>query len=257
MFSASQVMPALTAEVFETLTGDPLLNDFTLIGGTALSLHIAHRISEDLDFITTERSLPREKIQQLIAKFQRSGDTPEQLRNEIAEIEFLTAGKDIDDYSQTWQVKRGIKLTFFTAEAHHEIILGKTGSKHGFTIASLEQTAQLKALVASSRSKSRDWIDLYLLERDHHFGIAEWKKAYDLVGYSDTHLEIAFKRITSGKTDPNDEKFHELLLDPPPLEEITKHFVQVIGEFNKHRLSEKASLENIKGSSRPTLKKSQ
>ena len=50
--SATEVMPPATAKIFEEIRKNPLLSPFILIGGTALSLHIGHRVSEDLDFIT-------------------------------------------------------------------------------------------------------------------------------------------------------------------------------------------------------------
>ncbi len=34
---------------------EPLLNDFTLVGGTALALYFGHRISEDVDLFTWEK----------------------------------------------------------------------------------------------------------------------------------------------------------------------------------------------------------
>lgn len=47
-------MPPQTVKVFEALaTGKYLkrvLGQFVLVGGTALSIHIKHRLSEDLDF---------------------------------------------------------------------------------------------------------------------------------------------------------------------------------------------------------------
>jgi len=41
---------------------DNLLKGFVLIGGTALALHIQHRLSEDLDFACVGAKLPRERI---------------------------------------------------------------------------------------------------------------------------------------------------------------------------------------------------
>ena len=48
-----------TAGVWAALEGHPLLKGFILIGGTALTLRIGHRVSEDLGFAyTAPRSLP-------------------------------------------------------------------------------------------------------------------------------------------------------------------------------------------------------
>ena len=48
-----------TRRVWEFLSAQPALGGFILIGGTALTMHIGHRISEDLDFITVAHKLPR------------------------------------------------------------------------------------------------------------------------------------------------------------------------------------------------------
>ena len=43
-----------TLELLKTLMNDPMLARFFLVGGTALALHIGHRISIDLDLFSTE-----------------------------------------------------------------------------------------------------------------------------------------------------------------------------------------------------------
>ncbi len=47
-----------TRSVWERLAGDHALGGVVLIGGSALTMHIAHRISEDLDFIIHSAKLP-------------------------------------------------------------------------------------------------------------------------------------------------------------------------------------------------------
>lgn len=42
-----------TLELLNKLIAEPLLKDFFLVGGTALSLQIGHRMSIDLDLFTT------------------------------------------------------------------------------------------------------------------------------------------------------------------------------------------------------------
>jgi len=62
MKDPSSVMPPDTAVMFTLLQASKFLNDFVLIGGTALALHIGHRRSEDLDFITPHLRLPRQVL---------------------------------------------------------------------------------------------------------------------------------------------------------------------------------------------------
>lgn len=44
-----------TLDVLRLTMSQPLLNNFTLVGGTALALHLGHRISEDIDLFTWQR----------------------------------------------------------------------------------------------------------------------------------------------------------------------------------------------------------
>lgn len=41
-----------TLDVLKLTMAEPLLNNFTLVGGTALALHFGHRISEDIDLFS-------------------------------------------------------------------------------------------------------------------------------------------------------------------------------------------------------------
>lgn len=53
MLHTETVTPTTLDLIFE-LQRDPFFNDFYLVGGTALSLQIGHRISMDIDFFTRE-----------------------------------------------------------------------------------------------------------------------------------------------------------------------------------------------------------
>ena len=53
MLQTQTVYPE-TLGILKALMQEPLLNDFYLVGGTALSLQIGHRISVDIDLFTNE-----------------------------------------------------------------------------------------------------------------------------------------------------------------------------------------------------------
>ncbi|MFN9512348.1 MAG: nucleotidyl transferase AbiEii/AbiGii toxin family protein, partial [Akkermansiaceae bacterium] len=184
--AAEEVMPANTARLFQEIRDSPLLGSFTLIGGTALSLHIGHRLSEDLDFITLLPKLPRAALKELERLLERSGHIITHQVNLDAYDDFQTAGLELADSQQDWMVDGAVKLTFFSAEPQHAKLLNQSQAgietEPLFKIASFQELCQLKATVTASRSKSRDWLDLYLLERDYQFGMADWKKAFDLAG---------------------------------------------------------------------------
>ncbi len=231
-----KVMPAPTAWLFEKIQANPLTSPFILIGGTALSLHIEHRISEDLDFITLLPKLPRAALNELQKQLEANGHQIEHRVNPGAYDDFQISGLDLADHQQDWIVD-GVKMTFFSAEPPHAKILTQTQSKQkvelGFKIASLQELCQLKATVTASRSKSRDWLDLFILERDHQFGVSEWKEAFDQAGLTSMHFDIALNRMCKGKLDDEDEGYSTLLPNPPTIKEMQTKFGSLRSEYEK------------------------
>lgn len=238
-----KVMPAPTAWLFEKIQTNPLTSPFILIGGTALSMHIEHRISEDLDFITLLPKLPRAALNELQKELEATGHQITRNINPGAYEDFQISGLDLEDHQQDWIVD-GVKMTFFSAKPPHSKLLTQTQSKQkavpGFKIASLHELCQLKATVTASRSRSRDWLDLFILERDHQFGVAEWKKGFDQAGLTSMHFEIALNRMCFGKIDEGDEGYSTLLPNPPTIEEMQERFASL---RQKYEMAE--SLEQV------------
>jgi len=229
MKNPADVMPAATARLFTQLDAEPLLDSFTLIGGTALALHIGHRKSEDLDYITLLPKLPRAALLALTQKLEKSGHTVIQNDRPESFDDFDIAGMDLKDHSQSFLIGGEVKTTFFTADSHDAKIFGSNPAAAenkgpGPGLATLEQLSQLKAIVVAGRSKSRDWLDLYFLEKNHGFGLAQWRQAYLKAGLTDSHLETALNRICSGVVAVDDEGFDTLLPNPPTVKEISNHF---------------------------------
>lgn len=54
-----------TLELIEKLQSDIMLQDFILVGGTALSLQIGHRLSIDIDFFSKEEFDPQELLEHI------------------------------------------------------------------------------------------------------------------------------------------------------------------------------------------------
>ena len=95
MKNPTEVMPAATARLFLQFDAEPRIACFTLIGGTALALHIGHRKSEDLDYITLLPKLPRAALLAFTQKLEESGHTV--IPNDSPESfdDFENAGMDM------------------------------------------------------------------------------------------------------------------------------------------------------------------
>lgn len=145
---------------------DHLLDDFLLIGGTALAMRIGHRSSEDLDFAIGAARLPAKKIRTLLGRLAQAGFDIVDVTNPGARDDFENDGLEIENYQQDWLVG-DTKLTFFTyGNNEHE---QKTISEscfdvfEGIKIASIDTIAKTKCLAVTRRTKSRDLFDIYHL----------------------------------------------------------------------------------------------
>jgi len=220
-------MPSATAHLFHLLNVEPEISDFYLIGGTALALYLGHRLSEDLDFITKSPTLPRERIDRVIARLRDHNLDVQRNDSDAAYDDFRAAGMALHDYSQNFIVAGACKLTFFAADEHHRKLLTSGLRQAGPTVASLSELRDLKAIVCASRSSSRDWLDLYTLAQRNELDLSRWKSAFAKAGLTPQHFETALTRIREGSLPSTDPGFASLLPNPPAIPEITSLLMQV------------------------------
>jgi hypothetical protein len=208
-----------TARLWLWLKDQPALAGLTLVGGTALALHLRHRISEDLDFVTTHPKLPVSQIAALRRLALESGFSWTENDDPSAIDEFATAGMELRDYQQDYVVNGTVKLTFFTADEALSRLLVDSRDQ----VASLAVLFDSKAILTASRSRSRDWLDLYLLMSRHGFTSQDYLLAFEKAGIP-AHWEYSLNRISSGRLPAHDPGYSHLLASPPSLEEIVAHF---------------------------------
>ena len=125
------------------IDGCNFLDDYVLVGGTALALHLCHRKSEDLDFFTFDDSFNKENIFKYIKTF----DDKEILNQTDEQVDVLL---------------NGVKVAFFNAKW----TFLKPAKKEQFNLASLESIAAMKVNVLFLRAKYRDYYDLYFLAQN-------------------------------------------------------------------------------------------
>ena len=144
-------MPQNTALVFEKLSKMTFIKSYTLVGGTALSVQIKHRLSEDLDFIYDGEELNIYNIKRNIEK-----NFPD---NRIIRID----GKYQIDY-----LIEGTKVTFFSTAA----ITVPFGVKEysfrfdNINIATVDIIAVLKLGAIAQRNTIRDYYDIYYISKN-------------------------------------------------------------------------------------------
>ncbi|HRI14662.1 MAG TPA: nucleotidyl transferase AbiEii/AbiGii toxin family protein [Verrucomicrobiota bacterium] len=218
------MLPPETLRLWDFFHGESLLRGFVLIGGTALALHLRHRISEDLDFIHPGPRLPREPLLAAVRNGIQQGWKFEANDNPLAVDEFTLAGEDIHDFQQDFRVNGATRVTFFAPE--QEILrVVATDPQAPMRVASVDELFKTKCLVTARRSKTRDWLDLYLLLRDHGYSLLDYRAAFLAAGIG-SQYESGLQRMCHGIPQRNDEGYEHLLPSPPSLEQMRKFFQQ-------------------------------
>ncbi len=142
----------------------PLLSkfkkEFYMVGGTAIALHIGHRLSIDFDLFKSGSVNPKK----IIDTFKKNKETI-----------IVTLNRD----GQLNLVCRNVKFTFFNFEYEipHPIEIEKK-----IQIPTLLDLAAMKAFALSRRSKWKDYVDLYFILKIHYNINEISKKAEDIFG---------------------------------------------------------------------------
>jgi hypothetical protein len=156
-------MPLATSAVFELLAKDKNLTDFILVGGTALSLQLSHRLSEDLDFWLPANKLDKAILNQTLNKLKEAGMMQSLATPSSKITEARINGFDLLALAQD-HVVNGVKVTFFARnELQDQMFAGMPQLKEpgiSFSIMSEVGIFAMKSWLITQRVKSRDLFDL-------------------------------------------------------------------------------------------------
>jgi Nucleotidyl transferase AbiEii toxin, Type IV TA system len=222
-------LPEATKALWAKLKNETALTGALLVGGTALSIRIGHRQSEDLDFSFPTEKLPGGNLRSLLRIF------PDWKPNDNAAAydEFLNAGMSLHDYLRDFISEHGVKITFF-AEDRSVWPLIRASSKPGPKLATIREIFALKSLVCAKRSSSRDWLDLYVLMKGHRFTMHDVESAFRKADRL-ANFDIAINRLLSGITDATDAGFHSLLPNPPSVGELAEFFREACDNYMREK----------------------
>lgn len=135
-------------ELLKSLQKVNELDDFYLVGGTALALKFGHRISIDLDFFTNNEFDTNNLLMVLSNQFT---------------IAVLAQSKN----SITLDIK-GVKVDFIR---HNYPLLNQIELESGIKMASMADIGAMKINSVLNRGSKKDFFDIY--ELMHHFQIEE------------------------------------------------------------------------------------
>ena len=131
-----------TKEVLIELSHAKDMQDYTFVGGSALSCYLNHRLSEDLDFFTWNDTADIENLLPI-------------LNNDFLKIINRSS-------QQTDLLYKGVKITFFSNK-WDRLKLSRLPFAGFIQIASLELLAIMKVNTLFLRAKYRDYYDLYCI----------------------------------------------------------------------------------------------
>ena len=144
---SDKTVSAATLELIRDLQSDIPLKDFVLVGGTALSLQLGHRISVDIDFFTRNQFHNQELLEFLEKKYG-------------FQMQYM--------HSNTLKgIINGVFVDFLT---HDYSMVAEPLIKDGIILASLEDIAAMKVnAITGNGTRVKDFIDIYFLLKRYSF----------------------------------------------------------------------------------------
>lgn len=221
-----------TAKAWEVFKEHPLLAGFILIGGTALTMHVGHRVSEDLDFACIDRDqLPRQRLHEIVRDLSRRGHRLELNQNPLAIDDFIDTGLELDNDQQDFIFDGSVKVSFVCYDPPmDQLLMGDQGDP--LRVATLTEAFETKALVCSERSKSRDWLDLYVLMTSHGYTMRMMYEMYKRIDMPHA-FSNAKMRMRSCRVDASDEGYAGLMTPSPSLVDIRDFFNVELDDVEK------------------------
>jgi hypothetical protein len=136
-----------TLELIEALQADNILQGFLLVGGTALSLQIGHRISIDIDFFTQDDFDTRELLEYLEQTY-------------AFQLQYM--------HKNT--LKGIISGVFVDLLRHNYKLIDNPLTIENIKMASIKDIAAMKLnAIAGNGTRAKDFIDIYFLLKRHSF----------------------------------------------------------------------------------------
>lgn len=207
-----------TSEVFERITRLNCIRPFVLVGGTALSLQINKRQSEDLDFMCWKKSA-KDKSEVPIPAINRELET-------IGRVDSMEIGSfDFVEF-----VVEGVKLSFYAAPRKQIPSMQVIPFMNNLQLADIKSIGAMKMEAMLRRSKFRDYYDIYSI-------LNEGADIQEMINMALEHSGHLLKRknllaiLTDGERFRKDKAFMQL----NPVYDVTPYDIQ---EYIKQKLLE-------------------
>lgn len=207
-----------TGQVFEAISKLECIKPFTLVGGTALSLQIEKRQSEDLDFmkwLTKRNEKPEVNWPSIKSELESIGIIKDY---EVGGFDFVSFNFE------------GVKLSFYAAPRKAISSMKRIPYLNNMYLSDMESIGAMKMEAMLRRAKFRDYYDIYSILKE---GGNLNKMILAALEHSDHKLRTRglLNMLTTGKNFIREKGFEELL----PVYDVTAYDIQ---EFIKKKLLE-------------------
>lgn len=207
-----------TSEVFEEISRLECIKPFVLVGGTALSLQLNLRQSDDLDFMRWKQS-PKDKLEVGISNIKHELES-------IGKIDEM----DIGDFNFVEFVIKGVKLSFYAAPRKKIPSMQVIPYLNNLQLADIKSIGAMKMEAMLRRSKFRDYYDIYSILKQ---GV-DFNEMIELALEHSGHLlkrKNLLAMLTNGERFRKDKSFLAL----NPVYDVTAYDIQ---EYLKEKLLE-------------------
>ena len=197
-----------TQRIFESVAVLECIKPYILVGGTALSLQICTRQSEDLDFM----------------KWRTSKDESPEVDWFHIEKELETIGeiqsRNLLDMDHVEFVLEGVKLSFYSSPKYSPV-KEPSPCLYNLRIADIRSIGAMKMEVMMRRSNFRDYYDIYSILKT---GISIWEMVSKALDYSGHRLKTKniLAILTNGARFRRDERFSQL----SPIYQVTTEEIE-------------------------------
>jgi Nucleotidyl transferase AbiEii toxin, Type IV TA system len=175
-----EILPAAQRRLWPELAETPA--DFTLYGGTAIALRLAHRQSVDFDFFTLASFEPNALLNKI--RYLRDAVLRQASRNTLSVT-----------------VDRGgpVQLSYFGELGIGQVAPPDHVEGPGFPVASLIDLAGMKVATLPQRVELRDYLDIHALLTKARISLSEMLAAAGIIYGAQFNALISLKAITYHK----------------------------------------------------------
>ena len=198
-----------TGKIFEGISKLECIKPFVLVGGTALSIQLNTRQSEDLDFMRWKMGR-NDTLDIGWPTIQRELET-------VGTVESV----DVYGFDQVRFVVEGVKVSFYAAPRKRIPTMSEIPLMNNLRLADVESIGVMKMEAMMRRSKFRDYYDIYSILKSGVDIMKLIPAALEHSGYRLKQKNL-MAMLTNGDLFRKDEQFEQL----QPVYDVTSYDIQ-------------------------------